>query len=271
MTPDACHKFHDAVTQLRRFFLDHGFVEVHPQSQLSILAACEDPATIATFEYNGQIWPLPQTGQMHLEHYLLKNPDMPGFFCVTTSYRQEPNPMPGRHETIFPMFEFELPGGIEDLLALEEDLCYALGFEEDPEFIFYDWATHLFGVKELTAEHEEKLFQQNGPVVFLEKFPLRTSPFRNMAVSGNHARKVDVLLYGMETIGSAERSTDKDQMREHFYTISNGAYAETLFAKFGRERVEAELNEFLSMDFFQRSGGGIGMTRLLRALDLQGK
>jgi hypothetical protein len=38
-----------------------------------------------------------------------------------------------------------------------------------------------------------------------------------------------------------------------------------LFELFGKERVEKELEEFLSFDFFPRFGGGIGMTRLARA------
>ena len=38
--------------------------------------------------------PLPQTGQMWLEHELLSTPNSKGFFCVSTSYRQEPNAIP---------------------------------------------------------------------------------------------------------------------------------------------------------------------------------
>ena len=61
--------------KLRAFFRDvKGFREVHSQNKLSILAACEDPKTIAKYEYEGQEWPLPQTGQMWLEHYLLEHP-----------------------------------------------------------------------------------------------------------------------------------------------------------------------------------------------------
>ena len=68
------------------------------------------------------------------------------------------------------------------------------------------------------------------------------------------------------TIGSAERSTDKEQMRDTFYTISDGGYANLIIEKFGKERVEKELEEFLEFDFFPRSGGGIGMQRLMSAL-----
>ena len=56
------------------------------------------------------------------------------------------------------------------------------------------------------------------------------------------ARKIDVILHGIETIGSAERSTSKEEMRSQFYTISDGQYANTLFEKFGKDRVEKELD-----------------------------
>ena len=84
-------------------------MEVHTQNRLSILATCEDPSTISTYSYAGQVWPLPQTGQMWLEYEMLKHPNRaPGYFCVSTSYRNEADPIPGRHDLIFPMFEFEI-------------------------------------------------------------------------------------------------------------------------------------------------------------------
>ena len=39
-----------------------------------------------------------------------------------------------------------------------------------------------------------------------------------------------------------------------------------LYKLFGKERVEKELEEFLSFDFFPRSGGGIGVTRIMQAI-----
>ena len=113
---------------MREFCVAKGFVEVHPQSALSILAACEDPKTVRDFEYGGKKWPLPQTGQMWLEHVLLGNPELPGCFCVSTSYRDEPNPVEGRHDKIFPMFEFELKGGMAELTQFEKELLEHLGF-----------------------------------------------------------------------------------------------------------------------------------------------
>ena len=263
-------QFHNAVSKLRSFFESKGFIEVHTQNRLSILAACEDPTTISTYSYGGQVWPLPQTGQMWLEYELLKNPDLPGLFCVSTSYRNEPNPIAGRHDLIFPMFEFETHGGIDELYSLERDLLEHLGFGDKYCYPGGDYVevAKRYGVEEIEAEHETRLWVDMGPVYFISQFPQYTSPFWNMKKSGEFANKIDVILYGMETIGSAERSTDPEEMRELFHTISDGMYADILYAQFGKARVEQELEEFLSSTFFPRCGGGIGMTRMIRAMKL---
>ena len=107
---------------LRQFFQKRGFIEVPTQSNLSILAACEDPKTVGQFVFGGINYPLPQTGQVVLEEVLLTNPDVKGVFCISTSYRNEPNPIPGRHDLIFPMFEFEGKGNIDDLKRVEKEL-----------------------------------------------------------------------------------------------------------------------------------------------------
>ena len=86
-------------------------------------------------------------------------------------------------------------------------------------------------------------------------------------IEGDIAMKCDVLLGGMETIGSAERSTNVDEMKSQFHTISDGEYSQLLYDKFGYDRVEKELEEFLNFDFFPRFGGGIGITRLISALE----
>lgn len=258
--------YNELVQKMREFFLEKGFIEVPTQSRLSILAACENPHSIATFNYNGEIWPLPQTGQMWLEYELLKNPQWNGVFCISTSYRQEKNPIPGRHELIFPMFEFESKGGMKELLQLESELLAHLGFDEPVEVNYDAVCEEYGGVEILENEHETRMWKEKGSVVSLQNFPLRTNPFWNMKHNEkNIFNKVDVILYGQETIGSAERSCDKDEMRHNFYTIENGGYCAKLFELFGKERVEKELEEFLSFDFFQRFGGGIGMTRLSRA------
>ena len=260
--------YNELVQKMRGFFLDKGFIEVPTQSRLSILAACENPHSVKTFEYSGEIWPLPQTGQMWLEYELLKNPEWNGVFCVSTSYREEKTPIPGRHELIFPMFEFESKGTMYDLVKLEEELLVYLGFNK-PKSATYESLCAEYNTEILENEHETKMWNEISESISLQHFPLRTNPFWNMKHGTNGIfNKVDVILYGQETIGSAERSCDVEKMREMFYTIENGGYCAKLFELFGKERVEKELEEFLSMEFFPRYGGGIGMTRLARAYEL---
>ena len=283
------YDFTTVTHKMRSFFDERGFLEVHTQNRLSILAACEDPTTVTTYEYTGNKWPLPQTGQMWLEYELLNNPDVPGFYCLSTSYRQEQNPVEGRHEMIFPMFEFEMPGTFDDLLKMESDLCTHLGFKTDHgraplDNIDFPGGNYLSMCGKYTASdniltdyHESLMYKEYGDVFFLTHFPYNTSPFWNMKKSpingstGDEvALKCDVIMGGMETIGSAERASDVDEMREQFHTISNGEYAQLLYNLFGKERVLKELDEFLQFDFIPRFGGGIGVTRMISAMRLAG-
>lgn len=265
------NKFSKCVNTLRRFFLKKGFVEVHTQNALSILAACEDPSTISTYQYGGKVWPLPQTGQMWLEDVLLKNPSMNGAFCVSTSYRNEPNPVPGRHDLIFPMFEFESKGDLGELHKLESELLEFVGFHKDGEYPSgnYEDMMKKYDTLDISHQHEKMIQRDYGDVFFLKNFPFHTSPFWNMKANftTKTCNKIDVLLHGVETIGSAERSTDKDEMRKMFNTISNGQYKNILYSNFTRERVDRELDEFLSHNFIERYGGGIGITRMISAME----
>jgi hypothetical protein len=206
---------------------------------------------------------------MILEEVLLSNPELPGCFCISTSYRQETNPIPGRHSIIFPMFEFESKGTITDMVKLESELLEYLGFEKPIE-VNYDDLCGEYDTQILEHEHEQKMWDEIGSCVSLQNFAARTNPFWNMKrdKSTGLFNKVDVILYGQETIGSAERSCDVEEMRNNFYTIENGDYCNKLFELFGKERVEEELEDFLSFDFFPRWGGGIGMTRMSRAWEL---
>ena len=260
-------------TKLREFFKKKGLIESHVQCDLSILAACEDPTTIGNFDYSGKCWPLPQTGQMHLEDLILDyGPNVPGFFCVTTSYRQEANPVAGRHDLIFPMFEFEIPGDINVLQEFQRELLEHLGFGAKDSFPEGDYLDicKKYQVEELEHEHEALLYRDYGHTFFLKNFPEHTAPFWNMSrcLDTHISKKVDVILCGVETFGSAERSIDPAQMRKLFSTINNGSYANTLYGRFGKKRVEEELDEFLNHKFFVRSGCGIGYTRLCKAMKM---
>jgi aspartyl/asparaginyl-tRNA synthetase len=144
-----------------------------------------------------------------------------------------------------------------------------LGFDSPVEVNYDDVCEEYAGVSILEDEHESRMWSEKGSIISLQNFPIRTNPFWNMKHnSDNIFNKVDVILYGQETIGSAERSSDVEKMREMFYTIEGGKYSEKLFELFGKDRVENELEIFLQHEFFPRFGGGIGMTRLARAYEL---
>ena len=119
---------------------------------------------------------------------------------------------------------------------------------------------------ELGYEEESKMqSEHDSGVAMIVNFPYSTSPFWNMKKDGDIAKKCDVIMGGMETIGSAERSIDPEEMKHQFNTISDGLYADLLYSKFGKDRVVAELDKFLEFDFFERYGGGIGITRMISA------
>ena len=162
---------------------------------------------------------------------------------------------------------------MSELIETEMALLEHLGFGDRSTYhtISYAEAASRYGVTTLQSEHEAMLCRDFGPVVFLVHFPEHTSPFFNMKRDGDTANKVDVILYDIETIGSAERSIDLKDMRRRFHSISDGNYAKRLFGSFGKNRVMEELNDFLSLPFFPRCGGGIGMTRMIQALKRAGQ
>lgn len=192
------YDFHVTTNKLRGFFLSKGFIEVPAQSRLSILAACEDPKTVSTMHMTGNTWPLPQTGQMWLERELLKNPSWKGVFCSTTSYRDEPHPIPGRHERVFPMFEFESHGTIEELKKLETEILLHLGFEKPVTKNYEDLAS-LYNTSILEAQHEEKMAKEISNTLFLQHFPERTFPFWNMKQLESGLKKSKFLPYSISS------------------------------------------------------------------------
>ena len=161
---------------------------------------------------------------------------------------------------------------MDELRKVEKELLEYLGFRKGENGEYpgddYDNICEKYGVNELENEHEEQLEEDYGSVFFLENFPERTSPFWNMRLQENrtHSNKIDVIIHGIETIGSAERSTSKEEMKEKFETISEGGYAGILYDKFGEKRVDDELEDFMKFKFIKRSGGGIGVTRMIRAM-----
>ena len=114
---------------------------------------------------------------------------------------------------ILGMFDM-FAGGVEELKQLEIELCEYLGLKLDLGSIrtYQEWSD-VYSVEkggELQHDHEEWIGRG-----MITDFPEWTSPFWNMSRNDDGtSRKIDVILGGKETIGSAERSTDKEQMRD---------------------------------------------------------
>lgn len=271
--------FDKLIKKMRAFFTEKNYKEVYPQPIRSIMAACEDPKTLRSFTFDGNTWPLSQTNQMNLEMILLTMPEeADGIFCMTTSYRDEPNPIKHRHDKIFPMYEFEHIGEFKDLVQTLSELSVHLGFVktvEDIPIFTYDKLCEHYKVEELTHDHENLMWKEFGDVVGITNFPERTHPFWNMMQMGYNDEneklfnKVDFIICGQETFGAAERSIDSEQMRNSFHSISDGMYAKLLYNEFGKERVIKELEEYLSLPMMNRYGAGIGFTRLHRSMVLK--
>jgi aspartyl/asparaginyl-tRNA synthetase len=259
-----------------------GFVFVNAQSKRSILAACEDPRTVVSYELDGEKWPMKQTNQMELEKLLMLNPDWRGVFCLTTSTRDEPREtfIKGRHQRQFDMFEFEgrverWNDGMNSLARFNNGVFGAFGFS-GARMIDYETACGEFSTDELSANHELELAKRYGNFLLLNDFPERTSPFFNMKRYDESSGKVglvqktDVELCGVECGGTAVRECDVDIMRDRFGKISEGEYAGLLYELFGKERVNAELDEFLALPMIPRYGGGIGVYRTAKAMEQLG-
>jgi aspartyl/asparaginyl-tRNA synthetase len=259
--------------RLRNFFHLLGYTEVDTQSNLAVVKACEDPFTVSPFTFGGTTYPLPQSAQMTLEDILLTNTQLQGVYTFSTSYRDEPNPVEGRHQKVFPMFEFEGRGDIKELLKVERELLKSLGFVAGMGFSTntYEDLCKERGKTILDHDDEGWLCKEYTSCAFITKFPDRTSPYWNMKDNGDGtAEKVDVIIHGQETIGSAERSCNPDEMWHNFLTIMEGEYAKKLYELFGEKRVDEEVQEYLKHDFTPRFGAGIGLSRLVRGLKLEG-
>jgi len=264
------HEFSHVVRHARDFCYSKGWKEVCTQTRPSILAACEDPKTLTTHTIGGVKYALPQTGQMWLEHELLQDATLNGVFCLTSSYRDEPNPIPGRHHLVFPLFEMEARGDISHMIETWTGFLHHFGYGNGNKpfpIVDYQSICDKYGVSEIGAKEEMMLYKDYGPVVFLAYFPESTNPFWNMRrLSNGDYAKIDVILSGQETLGSAERSQNVVEMRKMLDNLESGEYKQLLYRQFGQERVDAEVETFLSLNMSARFGGGLGLTRLLHSL-----
>src|SRR5262249_4180977 len=128
-------------SKIREFFHKKGLIESTTQHMPSILSACEDVNNIVYYEFQNKLYPMIQTNQMWLEFAILVNPAPPGYFCTTTSYRNEKHPIMGRHNLIFPMYEFEIHGGMDAWRCLRGN-CWSI-LDLETSIVFHQLTTWM--------------------------------------------------------------------------------------------------------------------------------
>jgi len=263
--------YHSVVTKLLNFATANRFLFSYPTPG-GILDACENPESIVTKTVAGIKIPDEQTGQMGLEHlffdyyFLIEQKLIEGFCCLTQSVRDEKEPEE-RHFHMFPMFEMEMAGDKERLYEVVSQLLKEFGFNTPVRIKYEDACTEL-GVEIIGSKEEHELYLRYGNCIALEDFPERSAPFFNMKREKGVAKKIDFLLFGEEVIGSAERSTDEQEMLSYFFSSNNGRFAGALVSLFGLVPVISSLFSFLKKVERKhvRSGFGMGIVRFINAL-----
>ena len=259
LLPINMRDYSEVVRRVRQFFEEKGWYEVFNQSRLSILSASMDPNTIVTYNFAGQVWPLPQSGQLWLEYELLSHPEAPGVFCLSSSY----------NDGASPLVEFETRGSMKELLVLETQLLEHLGFDVKELFVHNECVLEENLPKEGGVGSDEGTCDGTVADVIFNNVPNSLLPFWNMKQgTDSYTGNMEVvILHGKETIRSAARATNKEEMRNLFCNTRDGDYAKSLFSKFTKERVLEELDKYLQYDMVDRCGGEIGVTALIRAMN----
>lgn len=93
-----------ALKGLRRYFEEHGFVEIVVPHITKATGACENIATMFDIDYFGRHAYLTQTGQLYLE---VLSQFLEKVWCTIHSFRAEPD-VDNRHLTEFTLVEMEI-------------------------------------------------------------------------------------------------------------------------------------------------------------------
>ncbi len=255
------------VRSLRSFFQDKkGFIEVPAQSRPSIFAT-QTAESIGQFAVNNIPFPLPQSNLLCLDYEMLKNPEWKGVYSISTRYQDDSTP---EQESTCPIFEFCVPGNCNDLKRFHDELLLFLGFEQSIPLL-YEEVCKKYETQSLQAYHKATLAQEISAVITLEDFPSRTFPFWNTKYAGNGVyHKSETLLHGISVITSQEQETNGEKLREGFFSLNQGKYAQSLVARFGKERVNRDLEEYLSLPMLDRFASTIDLSKLANALEMAG-
>lgn len=272
----------------RRYFEEHGFVEVVVPHLTKATGACENIATMFEVDYFGRMRYLSQTAQLYLE---VLTPFLGKVWCIGPSFRAEPA-ADERHLAEFTLVELEFAGDFKELLGHIEGVicsmvdCVLEEREKELQFlnvdtsrlkkvkkpfdkITYTEAVGLlssYGVKwgdDLKSHHEKALLQMIGnKPLFVTHFP-KAIKFFNMRENDENpaiVNSADLLLpISGEAVGAAEREYRYEKLYER---LINSTMFKQLVAKGGTiEDFDWYLNFYKEYRTLH-SGCGIGLNRV---------
>jgi asparaginyl-tRNA synthetase len=272
----------------RRYFEEHGFVEVVVPHLTKATGACENIATMFELDYFAQRSYLSQTGQLYLE---VLTPFIDKVWCIGPSFRAEPS-ADDRHLTEFVLIEIEFAGNFEELLShIEATICSMVNTtlkerETDLQLlnvntdrlarlsrpfqrITYTEAVGLltdYGVRwgdDLKSHHEKALVQMHGnQPLFVTHFP-KTIKFFNMRENDENpsiVNSADLLLpMGGEAVGAAEREHRYDKL---YQRLIDSSMFKQLAAKGGTTEDFRWYLDFHKENRNLHSGWGVGLNRV---------
>ena len=272
----------------RKYFEEHGFIEVVVPHLTKATGACENIATMFDLDYFGQKGYLSQTAQLYLE---VLTPFLGKVWCIGPSFRAEPS-ADERHLTEFTLIELEFAGNFKELLDhIEGTICSMIDCalsERNEELqllnvdlerfrrlkkpfkkVTYKEAVELladFGVKwgdDLKSTHERMLVNINGnQPLFVTHFP-KAIKFFNMRENDENPAVVnsaDLLLpMSGEAVGAAEREYKYEKL---YQRLVNSTMFKQLAAKGGSVRDFEWYLDFYKEHGSLHSGCGIGLNRV---------
>lgn len=253
-------KYHSVVTLVREFFSDRDFVEADIQSKVSLLSGFLNIDNIVTFHHKGRIWPVHSSNMLELDKWFLSNMDNvgDGVFCTTHSY--------SKNGKIRPLIEFEFNGHYKDAVNFVLEFTDFLGFEED-YILQYDEICEHYSETDITNALKNNLREDFGNCCIIVDPPaVDDEVYWNVKVDDKMTYNIDCILCGNVAIQSRELETDVDVMKTRF--LAHPDY-QKLVNTFGKNRVNSEIENYLSLDHFVRIVGRIDMKLLEHSMSIE--
>ena len=192
------------------------------------------------------------TNQLYLEHELLQNSNVAGYFCVTNVNIE--------HANSIPAVEFVINGDMNVLESFTHDLLVYLCYSNISNYIVKDYSyitTKLnMNINYLSNTIKQKIYTKFGATFLLKNYPSNTTAHWTIKknINNNTYNKLVTILSGLEAIISYEMSSDKTDMRNQFRAKDNS------------DDMNVELDHYLSQSFITRSYGKIFTLALIDSM-----